>query len=191
MTHEVIIAADKVKAETYAMERGWRQVASIYTMGVERGEYIRLDNVGPTRLEDDTVVDRWREVRVKFVGNPMALDQFPSGTPVHVASFPGGIPAVWAKALSRHSVITDISDKRIGGYKPMCSAPQDRDILIFDAATMRWHEATFQRGQWYSATGNAYVIEEAVCWVDRPENPPEIMIRRAKQSTSSPVVISE
>lgn len=187
MNHEIIIAADKVKAETYAMERGWQPQDG------ERATYVRfqsaltlLNGEAAEAMKDKLIHGTSRPpqldltIPVRFVGTPMALDALPAGTPVHVASFPGGIPAVWAKALSRHSVITDISDKRIGGYKPMCSAPQDRDILIFDALSMRWHEATFQRGQWYSATGNAYVIEEAVCWVERPENPPEIMIRRAK-----------
>lgn len=169
MTYEIIIAADAVRAESYAITQGWK------SKGSGRAAYERPTDADP--------------VDVRFVATPMALAEIPTGTHVHVGPFPGGMPAAWAHALARHSVVTDISDKRIGGYKPMASAPKDRSILIFCAERMAWRTAAWEKVYgvegWATAVRGTQFEDECewvnypACWIELPEDPPEIMIKAA------------
>lgn len=95
MTFEVIIAPDRERAEAYAIERGWRSGFGQFRRLIASG--VLVDGV-PLSLEDRVV---------RFVATPMALDEVPRGTHVHIAGFPSGVPAAWAKALSRHDVVKD------------------------------------------------------------------------------------
>lgn len=88
---EAIIAADAMRAEAYAFSAGWMPEA---------------DHRAFTRIEGEG--DDKRTVRIEYVPTPEALLTITLGTPIHVGPFPGGMPARWAKALSRHSVVTDI-----------------------------------------------------------------------------------
>lgn len=97
MTFEVIIAPDRERANAYALDREWQIIDRIAHKWVRR-----LPNrpYSPfTRAEDF--------IEVHFAATPMALDDVPPSTPIHVAGFERGIPAAWAKALSRHNVVTE------------------------------------------------------------------------------------
>lgn len=88
---EAIIAADFLRAMTYAATAGWHVAQGTNTFERPEGE---------------------AKITVEFVPTPEALLTITQGTPVHVGQFPGGMPAAWARALARHSVVADIGEDR-------------------------------------------------------------------------------
>jgi hypothetical protein len=162
---EVIVASDRLEAERYAIAQGWNTTPddrSYFTRSGANGQFIPI----------------------RFVSVPESLELLPEKTLVHVGRFSGGVPAAIAKQLARHRVSCDLSEVRVGAFKPMRDAPRDRPIAIYDGRRRTWQIARY-RGTgpdaftFWNVVGTAAWVSYPVCWVDAPEPPPEVMIKLA------------
>lgn len=173
---ELIIAADALSAEAFAVKRGWQTYE------------------GNRRLFDRREGANW--IPVRYVSAPDMLRENAREAPIWIGPFPGGLPAPWVRALEddgrRIANAAELLECGLGDFRPMKDAPLGRPFLAFMSDRVHWLQVAIEAGNpdhvYEHEDGTYWRRALFTCWRELPPNPPAFLVRAALESENAKTV---